>query len=188
MDNYQLNPMINDLGLGWGGREKDPKLRKVAISYHKDYHREIKRVSYLFTGRCIPVLWLCDGRPDCDNHQDEFNCAESCGNDEYLCPTDKRCIPQTWRCNGSPDCANGEDEKLCDCSLNQFKCHTGGCVSRDEICDGIEHCPDRSDEWDCLFNNSHDRRNLTGTERKENEEDGSSTSQPNQLDSLLKIR
>ncbi|XP_043679037.1 microtubule-associated protein futsch-like isoform X1 [Vespula pensylvanica] len=138
-------------------------------------------------GRCIPLLWLCDGRPDCENHQDEFNCAESCGNDEYLCPMDKRCIPQTWRCNGSPDCANGEDEKLCDCSLNQFKCHTGGCVSKEEICDGIEHCPDRSDEWDCFSNYSFDQKNHTEINQEENQED-KSTNQLNHRDSLLKIR
>nr|CAD7425849.1 unnamed protein product [Timema monikensis] len=101
------------------------------------------------SGRCIPVLWQCDGKPDCDNHTDEFNCQSSCGNDEYLCP-ERWCIPMTWRCNGVPECANGEDEKLCDCSLDQFKCNTGGCISQALVCDGVEHCPDFSDEWDCI--------------------------------------
>lgn len=26
------------------------------------------------SGRCIPVVWQCDGKPDCDNHTDEYNC------------------------------------------------------------------------------------------------------------------
>lgn len=26
------------------------------------------------SGRCIPFLWHCDGKPDCDNHTDEYNC------------------------------------------------------------------------------------------------------------------
>jgi hypothetical protein len=26
------------------------------------------------SGRCIPFLWRCDGKPDCDNHTDEYNC------------------------------------------------------------------------------------------------------------------
>lgn len=26
------------------------------------------------SGRCIPVVWQCDGKPDCGNHTDEYNC------------------------------------------------------------------------------------------------------------------
>lgn len=108
------------------------------------------------------MLWRCDKRPDCDDHLDEYNCDESCGNNEYLCPTEKWCIPQTWRCNGVAECANGEDEKLCDCALDQFKCQTGGgCVPSVQVCDGIENCPDHSDEWGCLIANITARRNTT---------------------------
>ena len=41
-------------------------------------------------------------------------------------------------------------EPFVDCALDQFKCHTGGCVSKVNVCDGIDHCPDLSDEWDCI--------------------------------------
>lgn len=30
------------------------------------------------SGRCIPFLWHCDGKPDCDNHTDEYNCMSEC--------------------------------------------------------------------------------------------------------------
>lgn len=122
----------------------------------------------MISGKCIPALWQCDGRPDCEDHRDEYNCAESCGNNEYLCPIEKWCIPQTWRCNGISECINGEDEKLCDCALDQFKCQAGGCIPLTQICDGIENCPDYSDEWSCLIVNVTADRNLTDTDTNSN--------------------
>lgn len=110
------------------------------------------------------MLWQCNGRPDCENHSDEYSCSESCGNDEYLCPTEKWCIPQTWRCNNVSECVNGEDEKLCDCSVDEFKCEVGGCVSSDQVCDGVDNCPDKSDEWNCL-SNGISKANVTETEK-----------------------
>jgi len=109
-------------------------------------------IKFNFIGRCIPTSWVCDGRSHCEEHRDEYNCTESCQDNQYLCPTEKLCIPQTWRCNGIDDCEGGEDEKLCDCGPDQFKCQTGGCVSSSKICDGVKNCPDYSDEWGCLIN------------------------------------
>lgn len=139
-------------------------------------------MNFIFAGRCIPVLWQCDGRPDCENHADEYSCSESCGNDEYLCPTEKWCIPQTWRCNGVSECVNGEDEKLCECALDQFKCETGGCIPTEQLCDGVENCPDRSDEWDCLSGFSKNS-SITSELDKENKDNEFST-----RSSLVKIR
>lgn len=74
----------------------------------------------------------------------------------------------TWHCNGVDECAKGEDENLCDCGLDQFKCQTGGCVSENQVCDGIEHCPDHSDEWGCLMANVTVEKKLTDGQKEDN--------------------
>lgn len=126
-------------------------------------------------------------RPDCEDHRDEYNCAESCGNDEYLCPTEKWCIPLTWHCNGVDECANGEDENLCDCGLDQFKCQTGGCVPENQVCDGIEHCPDHSDEWGCLSGANVTAEKRFGTDGQKEDNAGSIGGQESSSP-LLKVR
>lgn len=93
---------------------------------------------------------------------------DSCNNEEYRCP-EGSCIPMTYRCNGIVDCQSGADETLCgkvekifqkfrnvvfavaDCALEQFKCQSGGCVPKDAVCNGLNDCPDFSDEWNCFY-------------------------------------
>uniref|UniRef100_A0A182UJ58 Scavenger receptor class A n=1 Tax=Anopheles melas TaxID=34690 RepID=A0A182UJ58_9DIPT len=100
-------------------------------------------------GPCLPALWKCDGLEQCANGFDESNCPDTCTNDEYFCAGQRKCIPEAWRCDGAIDCSDGEDERLCDCPLDSFKCHTGGCVVGAYVCDGHAQCPDGSDEWHC---------------------------------------
>lgn len=142
-------------------------------------------IKFNFIGRCIPASWQCNGRVDCEEHRDEYNCSESCKDSQYLCPTEKWCIPQTWRCNGIAECINGEDEKLCDCGPDQFKCQTGGCVSSTQICDGVKNCPDYSDEWGCLISNITADR--TNTETNINTENNMASESSDHVP-LLKIR
>ncbi|XP_052820177.1 LDL receptor repeat-containing protein egg-1-like [Mya arenaria] len=57
-------------------------------------------------------------------------------------------------CNGFPDCLTAEDEKFCPpgslCGVNRYACADGKtCIRRNQICDGMNDCPDFDDEKDC---------------------------------------
>ncbi|KAK2713160.1 hypothetical protein QYM36_011749 [Artemia franciscana] len=69
------------------------------------------------SGRCIPMLWKCDGDEDCADGEDEM---PSCGDpSQHVCdPTyfpcnNTRCIPGRWRCDYDDDCGDGSDERGC---------------------------------------------------------------------------
>jgi hypothetical protein len=104
----------------------------------------------------MPLLWECDGLQQCPGPEpkDESKCADTCKNDEFYCSFQKMCIPETWRCDSVDDCTSGEDESHCDCPMDSFKCHSGGCILASNVCDGHRHCPDFSDEWNCFTTNS----------------------------------
>uniref|UniRef100_A0A0N4ZC09 Very low-density lipoprotein receptor n=1 Tax=Parastrongyloides trichosuri TaxID=131310 RepID=A0A0N4ZC09_PARTI len=110
---------------------------------------------------CIPKNYACDGHIDCENGEDEENCAElTCSSGSFKCPqtpTDKAtCVPNAWRCDGSQDCIDGSDEKNClttsNCLESQFKCETGSqCIYKKWVCDGENDCNDGSDEKNCTI-------------------------------------
>ncbi|KAG5454729.1 hypothetical protein CSKR_113142 [Clonorchis sinensis] len=71
---------------------------------------------------CIPSAWMCDGKHDCPNGEDEL--AETCSRVQgtkcpaqtYPCVLDARCIPHQLICDGYEDCLLGSDEtdQACD--------------------------------------------------------------------------
>ncbi len=61
---------------------------------------------------CIPERWVCDGRQDCSQGDDEFSCGQ-CTDTEFKCESENRCVPLRWRCDGSRDCGDGSDEREC---------------------------------------------------------------------------
>ena len=108
-------------------------------------------------GRCLSASAFCDGSADCEDGEDEVGCGEP------TCPGTDRRISAHWLCDGEDDCQDGWDEaaeQCADrpatssttppalvCSDDQYACADGfECVSPDEVCDGVAHCSDRSDE------------------------------------------
>ena len=70
---------------------------------------------------CVPLSWVCDGEPDCQEGEDERNCPTWCGKDQFACSNDT-CVGFQHVCNGEKDCPGGEDEM--DCTV-QKECDAG---------------------------------------------------------------
>lgn len=64
-------------------------------------------------GSCVPRDWLCDGRNDCPDGEDEQKCFQ-CEESDFKCPSGG-CILKRWQCDGYKDCPEGEDESEAIC-------------------------------------------------------------------------
>ncbi|XP_036068750.1 basement membrane-specific heparan sulfate proteoglycan core protein isoform X6 [Oryzias melastigma] len=87
-------------------------------------------------GTCIPLNYKCDNRADCRDMSDEENCG-------FIAPVYTTPAPITV-----PAIKEPVTQPL-RCRADQATCQSGGCISRDYLCDGEKDCPDGSDEFRC---------------------------------------
>ena len=99
--------------------------KHIPRKYHKDY-------SVLFL-QCEDLTYLlqyhvCDGIPSCPNGEDEENCTAICS------------------LASQGDCFHTCHVSNCTCNPLYFQCESGGCIPSSKLCDGLDDCPDSSDE------------------------------------------
>ncbi|XP_072165321.1 uncharacterized protein [Diadema setosum] len=116
-------------------------------------------------GACAPLQSHC--MYELDEYGLPIGCRDvshlqSCGN--FTCPNfmikcpSSYCIPLRYWCDGLMDCPYGEDEDQCAsfvCPPGSYRCHGHGtCITQDEVCDEVIHCPEKDDELFCDLQNT----------------------------------
>ena len=92
-------------------------------------------------GTCILSHYVCDGRPDCPDKSDEFDCSHVCSFFD--------------RVTGDHNCFTSCIGPECVCNDLYFSCAFGGCVPWSRVCNALLDCPNGEDEQMCFFLNGN---------------------------------
>ncbi|XP_022109479.1 sortilin-related receptor-like, partial [Acanthaster planci] len=67
-----------------------------------------------YNQQCLVGDRQCDGKTDCQVHEDEYGCGINCSSvDQYVCPASSTCIGSHLVCDGHGDCPGIFDELNC---------------------------------------------------------------------------
>ncbi|XP_062871277.1 basement membrane-specific heparan sulfate proteoglycan core protein isoform X2 [Trichomycterus rosablanca] len=88
------------------------------------------------SGECILLEFYCDKRSDCSDNSDELTC-----------PAEATPIPSIAYPKTTPEPTRPSVPGPC--RVDQARCQSGECISRDYLCDGGRDCSDGSDESQC---------------------------------------
>ncbi|XP_038059494.1 low-density lipoprotein receptor-related protein 2-like [Patiria miniata] len=100
--------------------------------------------SYQWTctmGQCIPDYQRCDGIPNCDYGEDEYNCYDYITEPSYY-----GCSSYQWQCSYNDYITQSS---YYGCNSYQWTCTMGQCIPDYQRCDGIPNCDYGEDEYNC---------------------------------------
>uniref|UniRef100_A0A2M4B8R2 Sortilin-related receptor n=1 Tax=Anopheles marajoara TaxID=58244 RepID=A0A2M4B8R2_9DIPT len=92
--------------------------------------------------RCVPYWWKCDGVNDCEDNSDEQGCGEKGGSGSTSSTTEtSTTVPSR------PGPPTRRKDRMC--GQHEFRCDSGVCISKRDVCDGRKDCPGGEDEDNC---------------------------------------
>ena len=99
--------------------------------------------------RCMPNWMLCNRVGNCDNYEDENpERCDDCQADILMkCEDCLFFLTTDWVCAQFPQCIDMSDESHCynlNCTAWEGQ---RLCISDDKFRDGLDNCPDKSDEY-----------------------------------------